>query len=594
MPTSKTTTTAPTDYLNEQWNIYNNSSSSPTTNLNISLIGQSPSSAVYPPPQPPPPPIYPPSQYTSLNIYSNNLYIPSSSPSSSSSSNPQFSQYLQQQLIDNNSLNLSSYPSAFQSTINSVINSRGEEDQQKYIEINKQLKNCRNKTSSTNGESTNITTNQSPPIHNMEELTVHEMQKIKNQGSYGPNKPPYSYISLISMAIQQSDRKMCTLSEIYNFIMAYFEYYKNHGQRCSWQNSIRHSLSFNDCFVKVPRTPDRPGKGSFWTLHALCGDMFENGCFLRRQKRFKLSKTEKPERQRRNNKLNLGGEKKANNNLNKQKKQQKNFNSLILTEQKLKKEILDSSDLKPLIQTNILEHQHQQQLIGEEGNNNNLILDIIGDNNEEEKYSKINKNNNFNLINRGRQEENTNNLQQQIEIFNNNNFELANLTQIQCPSSSSEILQGNNLCGSPSVISSIGGGGGQLLSSSSSSSIYCHQFPNSSATAIIHPTPITTQQQQQQFPQQFYSSSNNLNCASPQQLINSQQQQLFNPQPLVNIHLNFNQQLVDYQVLSSNFPQEYTNASMMYSGGNISGGGGQTTQTIYNGNTMNPNSATNL
>ena len=48
----------------------------------------------------------------------------------------------------------------------------------------------------------------------MEELTVHEMQKIKNQGSYGPNKPPYSYISLISMAIQQSDRKMCTLSEV--------------------------------------------------------------------------------------------------------------------------------------------------------------------------------------------------------------------------------------------------------------------------------------------------------------------------------------------------------------------------------------------
>nr|CAD2180186.1 unnamed protein product [Meloidogyne enterolobii] len=419
----------------------------------------------------------------------------------------------------------------------------------------------------------------------MEELTVHEMQKIKNQGSYGPNKPPYSYISLISMAIQQSDRKMCTLSEIYNFIMAYFEYYKNHGQRCSWQNSIRHSLSFNDCFVKVPRTPDRPGKGSFWTLHALCGDMFENGCFLRRQKRFKLSKTEKPERQRRNNKLNLGGEKKANNNLNKQKKQQKNFNSLILTEQKLKK---NNTPTPP--------PPHQQQLIGEEGNNNNLILDIIGDNNEEEKYSKIN---NFNLItNRRRQEENTNNLQQQIEIFNNNNFELANLTQIQCPSSSSEILQGNNLCGSPSVISSIGGGGGgqQLLSSSSSSSIYCHQFPNSSATAIIHPTPITTQQQQQQqFPQQFYSSLNCAAAASPQQLINSQQQQqLFNPQPLVNIHLNFNQQLVDYQVLSSNFPQEYTNASMMYSGGNISGGGGQTTQTIYNGNTMNPNSATNL
>ena len=98
-------------------------------------------------------------------------------------------------------------------------------------------------------------------------------------------KPPYSYISLITMAINSSDSKMVTLSDIYNYIMTLFPYYKENQQR--WQNSIRHSLSFNDCFVKVPRTPDRPGKGSFWTLHPESGNMFENGCYLRRQKRFK-------------------------------------------------------------------------------------------------------------------------------------------------------------------------------------------------------------------------------------------------------------------------------------------------------------------
>ncbi|CAF1566295.1 unnamed protein product, partial [Adineta steineri] len=42
-------------------------------------------------------------------------------------------------------------------------------------------------------------------------------------------------------------------------------------------------------FVKVPRGPDRPGKGSYWTLHPDAGNMFENGCYLRRQKRFKYS-----------------------------------------------------------------------------------------------------------------------------------------------------------------------------------------------------------------------------------------------------------------------------------------------------------------
>lgn len=68
----------------------------------------------------------------------------------------------------------------------------------------------------------------------------------------------------------------------------FFPFYRQNQQR--WQNSIRHSLSFNDCFLKVPRSPDKPGKGSFWTLHPDSGNMFENGCYLRRQKRFKCEK----------------------------------------------------------------------------------------------------------------------------------------------------------------------------------------------------------------------------------------------------------------------------------------------------------------
>ncbi|XP_056626118.1 forkhead box A sequence [Triplophysa dalaica] len=105
-------------------------------------------------------------------------------------------------------------------------------------------------------------------------------------------KPPYSYISLICMAIQQSPAKRLTLNEIYDWIRQLFPYYRQNQQR--WQNSIRHSLSFNDCFVRVPRSPDSPGKGSYWALHPDSGNMFENGCYMRRQKRFKCQKATSP------------------------------------------------------------------------------------------------------------------------------------------------------------------------------------------------------------------------------------------------------------------------------------------------------------
>lgn len=119
----------------------------------------------------------------------------------------------------------------------------------------------------------------------MESASSTTKTKKTNAGIRRPEKPPYSYIALIVMAIQSSPTKRLTLSEIYQFLQSRFPFFR--GSYQGWKNSVRHNLSLNECFIKLPKGLGRPGKGHYWTIDPASEFMFEEGSFRRRPRGFR-------------------------------------------------------------------------------------------------------------------------------------------------------------------------------------------------------------------------------------------------------------------------------------------------------------------
>ncbi|KAK6176346.1 hypothetical protein SNE40_014647 [Patella caerulea] len=113
------------------------------------------------------------------------------------------------------------------------------------------------------------------------EINTNSSTEYRYHQNSGFNKPPYSYATLISMAINDTKEKRINISSIYKWITDNFPYYKMADSH--WKNSIRHNLSLNKRFEKIPRRPNESGKGGYWRIKPEVSDIVQRGVIKKRR-----------------------------------------------------------------------------------------------------------------------------------------------------------------------------------------------------------------------------------------------------------------------------------------------------------------------
>jgi len=137
-----------------------------------------------------------------------------------------------------------------------------------------------------------------PPTEQVErKLTKHSIEHLtspnsdcENGSDGGPSSPKkeikehsekvVSYTEMIAKAIFATQNNMSTLADIYNFLISKYPILKSRGK--SWKNSVRHTLSLNEWFIKIPKLDN--AKCCYWSIHPVYMQRFRKGDFQKQRK----------------------------------------------------------------------------------------------------------------------------------------------------------------------------------------------------------------------------------------------------------------------------------------------------------------------
>ncbi|KAL4220014.1 hypothetical protein ACF0H5_020426 [Mactra antiquata] len=93
-----------------------------------------------------------------------------------------------------------------------------------------------------------------PSKESAKESTTKGDKKNVESKKAKPDKPPYTYVSMIAVAIMHSSKGHLSLPAIREKLKTFFPFFN--GEYDGWKNSVRHALSNSKCFYKVKHIDD--------------------------------------------------------------------------------------------------------------------------------------------------------------------------------------------------------------------------------------------------------------------------------------------------------------------------------------------------